>query len=285
MQAPDNHDARASGLVRAGIRVLVRLVSLFELPRAGSAPQPAAEVVRGSSVRLGRHPGGVWKRLRPATPLPERGPPSLWAELSENTAFAACSSVREEPNCHGLIYAGDLTPASGVADLLGCAIAWANKTPERSIDVCWVGGGPMEGILRAQPLPGNLKQHFLPSLNDRALAAVFAKRGLLVVPNSSNARGRVIIQAMLSGLPVLASVHDPQARALVSEDTGWLFDPLRPGSMFAALEAAMQTNAPVLNRKRAAARARASGLPMSPPQPCTSCKPFRSDSVADPTLV
>lgn len=115
-----------------------------------------------------------------------------------------------------ILYAGPLTPISGAYDFQAVAAAWAESHPERRLDLCWVGEGDLKGVLAAQPLPPNLTQSF---------------------------------EATPSGSSPTVSV-----RGLVrAGETGWPFDPARPGALRDALEAALSAPPEALDRTRVAA--------------------------------
>ena len=55
---------------------------------------------------------------------------------------------------------GALSASSAAADVLDGVLALAEAYPSREFLIRWIGAGDMRGVLTAQPLPGNLKQHF-----------------------------------------------------------------------------------------------------------------------------
>ena len=58
----------------------------------------------------------------------------------------------------------------------------------------------------------------------------------------------------MCGLPVLGSTRSVQVRVLAKPDHGWVFDPLKSGSMDAALEVALRESTARLNDMRSATR-------------------------------
>ncbi len=183
-------------------------------------------------------------------------------QLTDCAAFTACPVTRAGPDATRIAYVGELSPHSGVADFLSCATLWADRHPDRSIEICWAGGGDLQGVLQAQWLPPNLQQAFVDAQDTRARAAVFARCGLLVAPNPALPGSLVVAEAMAAGLLVLGSARSAAVRGLVQPNvTGWLFDPLVPDQMMQALDAALSTGPARLNEMRAAARARVSPGP------------------------
>ncbi len=182
-------------------------------------------------------------------------------QVTEITALLGCSLERTPADATRILYLGDLSPQSGVADLLSCIIAWADRNRDIPVGICWAGAGDLQGILRAQATPPNLRQSFRPPPAADALAALVAQCGILAVPNTGPVDLLPIAQAMAAGLPVLGSARCPEARLLVtSTATGWLFDPLSPVELSAALAAALSTPLMRLAEMRAAARRRVSAL-------------------------
>ena len=182
-------------------------------------------------------------------------------QVADITALLGCSLERTQETATRILYLGDLSPQSGVVDLLACITAWADRHRDIPVDICWAGTGDLQGVLRAQAMPPNLTQSFTPPPADDAIASLVARCGILAVPNTGLVDLLPIAQAMAAGLPVFGSARCPEARLLVtSTATGWLFDPLSPVEMSAALDAALSTSPMRLAEMRAAARHRVSAL-------------------------
>lgn len=178
-------------------------------------------------------------------------------QLAEIKSLLGCSLERSRTDATRILYVGDLSPQSGVVDLLSCVISWAERHRETPVDICWAGSGDLQGVLRAQSKPPNLTQSFTRPADAGTLAALAAHHGILAVPNAGTVDLVPIAQAMAAGLPVLGSARCPEVRMLVtSTATGWLFDPLSPAEMSGALNAALSTSAARLLEMRAAAQRR-----------------------------
>lgn len=171
-------------------------------------------------------------------------------------AFLSCGRTRSGPDAHRLVYAGDLSPQSGAADLLISVAAWAEQHPDRPVEIWWIGEGDLAGVLGAQPLPPTVSQRFLGRLDALGTAAAFAQCGLLAVPSLADDRNAPVPEALAAGLPVVGSRRNRRVRQLVREDVnGWLFDPLQPTDMFGALSRALNSPAERLDAMRDQARA------------------------------
>ena len=177
--------------------------------------------------------------------------------LADNPALVARSGTRSGLAATRIVYMGELSPRSGAAEFQGCAIAWAEQFPERKIEILWLGQGDLRGVLHAQILPTNFMQSFADIPPPDSLGTALASYGLFVLPGLSPVRSPFIAEAMAAGLPVLGSIHSAQARALVTPNqTGWLFDPFHPATMFAALDAALTLRPDRLDVMREAAISR-----------------------------
>ena len=172
-------------------------------------------------------------------------------------AFLECGLTRLGPEAHRLVYAGDLSPQSGAADLLIAVAAWAEQHPGRPVEIWWIGEGDLAGVLSAQPLPSTVVQRFLGRLDPPEAASAFGQCGLLVVPSSADDTPSRVPEAFAAGLPVLGSRRNRRVRQFVREDVnGWLFDPLQPADMVQALCRALDSSPEQLDEMREAARAR-----------------------------
>lgn len=166
-------------------------------------------------------------------------------------AFSSCAATRSGPEAYRIIYSGDLSPQSGAADLLASLAAWAEQHPSQSYEVWWAGEGDLAGVLSAQPLPSNVSQSFLGSLDPPGMALVFGQSGLLVVPSFSDDMQVPVAQGLAAGLPVIGSKRNRLVRQLIQDDVnGWLFDPLTPGDLSKALSRALGSSVERLDGMR-----------------------------------
>ncbi len=183
--------------------------------------------------------------------------------------FLRIKPVRLAAESRRIIVVGNLDPSSGVADLLVVVIAWAESHPDKPIELCWVGEGDLSSVLDAQPLPPNASQKFLGRLGGPlgtgAVAAEFARSGLLVVPSFLDDGRAPVAKALAAGLPILGSRQSREVRHLVTEGVnGWLFDPLEPGDMLGGLTRALAAAPQTLAAMRGRARASVTGAVPGP---------------------
>ncbi len=153
-----------------------------------------------------------------------------------------------------IVHVGDLEPEAGVADFLLCVAAWAERNPQRRIDVRWCGEGCLRGVLEAQPLPPNVRQLFPGRLARTELAATFLDCDMLALPALADPWDDVVPEALTAQLPVLGSMQSRAvADSVVHGMTGWVFDPFENGAMARTVEQALNAFPDELDRMRACA--------------------------------
>jgi len=156
-----------------------------------------------------------------------------------------------------IVHVGDLEPEAGVAELLPCVVAWADRNPDRHVELWWSGEGCLRGVLEAQPLPANVSQRFHGKVSRKQLASIFQDCDLLAVPALSDSWTDVVSEAMASRLPVLGSSRSRTvAETVVDGVTGWVFDPFEAGAMGGAVDAALNPLPQEREHMRACAAAR-----------------------------
>jgi len=180
--------------------------------------------------------------------LSDPGDLALFVETPRSRVDAAASRI---------IHVGDLEPEAGVAELLPCLAGWATQHSDRQVEILWAGEGCLRGVLEAQPLPANLKQHFPSDVSRPQLAAMFLECDMLAVPALSDPWTSVVPEAVAAQLPVLGSSQARSVVDLVTHGiTGWIFDPFEPGAMARAVDLALSTLPHELVDMRAHAAAR-----------------------------
>lgn len=133
-----------------------------------------------------------------------------------------------------LLFVGGLTPVKGVPDLLA-ALAILNQGHRNwRLDV--VGDGPNRAEYTSLAAQLGLdRQVAFHGFQPKAIVASFMQQaGLLILPSLWENSPCVIVEAMASGLPVIAS-RIGGIPELVSEETGMLVPPKDPASLAAAI--------------------------------------------------
>lgn len=135
-----------------------------------------------------------------------------------------------------LLYVGRLAAEKGLDRLrevfdrgLPVSLALVGDGPERAHLEQWFAGTPtvFTGILRGQ-----------------ALAQAYASADLFVFPSMTDTLGLVILEAMASGLPVLAAASPPSRELLDGTGAGVLFAPDQPGQLAQEVERLLDQGPP-----------------------------------------
>jgi phosphatidylinositol alpha 1,6-mannosyltransferase len=134
--------------------------------------------------------------------------------------------TQHEPERPLLIYVGRLATEK--------RIEWLREALERVPDaaLALVGDGPLREDL--ETLFTGTRTVFTGYLSGDDLAAAYAAGDLFVFPSASETFGNVVLEAMASGLPVIAAGAGGPVDHVRSGQNGYLSDPYDPGD-FAAL--------------------------------------------------
>lgn len=122
-----------------------------------------------------------------------------------------------EPDKPLLLYVGRLSPEKRV-DWLAPIL---DALPEVRLAV--VGDGPARPQLERQF--GRRAVHFTGYLSGADLAAAYASADVFVFPAANETLGNVVLEAMASGLPVVAARSGGLLDHVIDGETGYLFDP------------------------------------------------------------
>lgn len=243
--------ALAAALYRGMVPRSRLLLCVAELPR------PFGRVERWA---LGRADGIIAEREevvraveRLQFPRPVLSPLRVPADLH---VFSSCPRQRFQPEAHRLLHLGPLSPESGAADLLIALAAWAEDHPQRAAEIWWAEDGDLAGVLEAQPLPPNLQQRFLQNLDRAGLADACGQCGIAVLPAAAGDEAAGVVEVLAAGMILIGSRRSSLVRsALRAGAPGWMFDPLMPADLAAALACVLGTDVDELNRLREAGRA------------------------------
>lgn len=153
-----------------------------------------------------------------------------------------------------LLCAGSLMPVKG-GDILIEALAEARIAPG-GVRVCFVGTDHLDGALQrlAADRVGHLDVRFVGNQED--LRPWYAAADAVVVPSRSEGFSNVILEAMASERPVIATRVGGNAEQVLPGRTGWLVEPGSPRSLARAIRELLSD--PLEARRRgSAARVRA----------------------------
>ncbi|KWX71277.1 glycosyltransferase family 4 protein [Paenibacillus jilunlii] len=126
-----------------------------------------------------------------------------------------------------LLYVGRIAPEKDIATLLH-ALQLLPESVAAGVHLLVVGDGPLLPELRAQA-PRNVT--FTGVKHGEELAELYASADLFVFPSSTETFGNVVLEAMASGLPVVAAGAGGSKELVMPGRTGALFQPQEPGSL------------------------------------------------------
>ncbi|MHB0948841.1 MAG: glycosyltransferase family 4 protein [Gemmatimonadaceae bacterium] len=127
-------------------------------------------------------------------------------------------------------YVGRVAPEKGIATLLQ-AMHRVRARTSRDVRLVVVGDGPFAPAARAMAPEDT---HFTGRMEGRALASVYAALDLFAFPSATDTFGNVLLEAMASGVPVIAA-DVPPSRELVGPGGAALFRPDDAGGLAEAI--------------------------------------------------
>ncbi|ULO05815.1 glycosyltransferase family 1 protein [Paenibacillus sp. 19GGS1-52] len=130
-----------------------------------------------------------------------------------------------------LLYVGRIAPEKDISTL---ALTMQKLPESMQSQVHWliVGDGPLLPELRAQA-PSNVT--FTGYKHGEELAELYASADLFVFPSSTETFGNVVLEAMASGLPVLAADAGGVRDLVVPGDSGIMVEPRSPEALVHAI--------------------------------------------------
>ncbi|MEK5236292.1 glycosyltransferase family 1 protein [Paenibacillus sp. FSL L8-0470] len=126
-----------------------------------------------------------------------------------------------------LLYVGRIAPEKDIPTLL-TAMRQLPESAAAAVHLLVVGDGPLLPELRAQA-PRNVT--FTGGKHGEELAELYASADVFVFPSSTETFGNVVLEAMASGLPVIAAGAGGTTDLVLSGVTGSLFEPHHPGEL------------------------------------------------------
>jgi hypothetical protein len=164
--------------------------------------------------------------------------------FSSVTTHGAVESANEAVRHALFVSIGDLTPQTAAADLLECVVCLAEDAPWQPLRIRWIGEGALRGVLKAQPLPETLSQHFLGTLRDSEVVSELANADVLCFTGHARNSAQITGAIRGLGLPVIGCADNESVSQLVREGhPGWSFDERQPASIMKALARALDAHA------------------------------------------
>ncbi|WP_150266974.1 glycosyltransferase family 4 protein [Paenibacillus tepidiphilus] len=130
-----------------------------------------------------------------------------------------------------LLYVGRLAPEKNLATLLA-AMRLLPPSAAADLHLLVAGDGPLRHELQAQA-PANVT--FTGAMYGEELAELYASADLFVFPSSTETFGNVVLEAMASGLPVIAAAGGATQELVAPGVNGRLFAPQDPQALALAI--------------------------------------------------
>lgn len=172
----------------------------------------------------------------------------------------APSGDQPKPAHKVLLYVGRFSAEKNLPCLMRAFAALSQDSAAPRMVLALVGYGPLEQELRrlaADLGVGDLVQFCGPASQEE-LPRLYRKADVFILPSVRDTWGLVVLEAMLSGLPVLVSERCGCAHDVVTPETGWMFSPHDQARLTQLLEEVLGIPRPVLESMGQAAAARAS---------------------------
>ncbi|MFQ3673578.1 MAG: glycosyltransferase family 4 protein, partial [Aggregatilineales bacterium] len=155
---------------------------------------------------------------------------------SDTSAFADAPRAQPAAQCVDVVYAGVLRPGKGVHLLME---AFAQAAPAEA--ALHIVGEPQNAeyaaqlAAQAQALQIAERVQFVGKVSQRELAARFARARVAALPSFSEGLPRVVLEAMLTGTPVIGTRVGGIPELIHDGETGWLVPPDDVPALAAAL--------------------------------------------------
>jgi glycosyltransferase involved in cell wall biosynthesis len=165
---------------------------------------------------------------------------TLGCDVVDNQHFQPAQRIRV-PGRYRLL---TVARWSAEKNLIGAGRAFLRFVEERPAHEAWswrlVGYGPLEPELRALAATSGGRIVLVGFRPYAELPATYGDADLYWQPSVREPWGLAVNEAMASGLPVLVSRRCGCVEDLVTEETGWVFDPASERDMIASLHAAAE---------------------------------------------
>jgi glycosyltransferase involved in cell wall biosynthesis len=169
--------------------------------------------------------------------------------------YAAAAEPRNYSRAARVMFAGTWRKNKGIEDLVPAFVALAGRHPDITLHV--VGAGVSPGVVHAQ-FPESLRGRIYCETpqDDVAMAAAFAAADLFLLPSLFEGTPLTMIQAMMSGLPIVTTATCGMKDVIADQQTGLLVPIRSPQALVTAIDT-LRTNRSLRMRLGQAARAEA----------------------------
>ena len=213
--------------------------------------RPFIVTLHGTDVALSRRlPGGRW--LMGAVLRRAAAVTAVSSALAESAAHALGRDPREIPltpmplapvsaqpaapgGRHGAVFVGRLTRQKRVGDLLE-ALAILGSRGQR-LELTIVGDGPERSVLERRAAADDLagRVTFTGAVAPEAVASHLASKRLLVLPSVDEGLGLVVAEALVAGVPVVATRSGGIPDLMTEREAGEMVPPGDPAALAEAM--------------------------------------------------
>ena len=150
-----------------------------------------------------------------------------------------------------VLYVGRLSAEKNLSCLVKAAALLKSRV---SVRLVVAGSGPLRETLRAEADAAGVSMEFLGIVDYRRLPEVYASADAFVLASFTEGHPKVLLEAMSTGLPCIASNCPGNRSLVIAGETGLLFDPRRPDELAACLERVLTDRTQAVTLGKAARR-------------------------------
>lgn len=165
------------------------------------------------------------------------GVPRDRIELISNPVDTDRFRPSDEPRDIDVLYVGRLSPEKGPQDLLDACLELPPQT-----HVVIAGSGRMRADLEKGAAAASCTIEFTGFLSEDELARIYRRARVVVIPSHTEALPNVALEAMASGVPVVATRVGGLPTLIDDGTTGWLVEPRDVQGLREAIERALASD-------------------------------------------
>jgi glycosyltransferase involved in cell wall biosynthesis len=132
-----------------------------------------------------------------------------------------------------VLYVGRLSKEKNLSTLIQAAALVQQRMP---VQLIMAGDGPLREMLAAEARAASVPLELLGVVDQGALPTLYAAVDAFVLASFTEGHPKVLLEAMSSGLPCIASDCEGNRSLIAPDRTGLLFDAHRPEELAACLE-------------------------------------------------
>jgi glycosyltransferase involved in cell wall biosynthesis len=150
----------------------------------------------------------------------------------DTSHFAPPATPPKRGRVARVLYVGRFSAEKNLETLIAAVAILTRRHPTRLV---LVGAGPLHPRLRDQARAARLDIEFPGVVPQERLPAVYAGADAFVLASFTEGHPKVLLEAMATGVPCVASSCEGNRSLVVDGKTGLLFDPRRPEELAAQL--------------------------------------------------